>query len=376
MTLEEDGETDLAEDTEKYLTWAGVCTNIDEDTSYELRVKYFDPAQNKHYWEKVWGLRGYHKIQREYPSTVSDVRISILESNSSIDKLAGFCTSSSSNHEFGYFTLIQGICWKVYDLKKYPTIVEQQLKCTTPLPSVTKETPSSAPSLLRKTSTPSASSVTNQPIFSNPTKGSSQSSPTTQLSSYPSLTPSKKQTSSSDTSLTTIQREWLKAHNTRREDWHVSHGVSYVPLQWNEVLAEKAQIYADQLMKNNCEMEHAEGDEAYGGENLAKNEGDISLSPEGVLSLWVDQERSEKFGRNGHLTAALWRASKYVGCAISSNSKKGCHIQVCRYVATGNCNVDKKNWEDAMIADTSPCFPQVPCDSIDKKGQCEDSNRS
>jgi len=118
-------------------------------------------------------------------------------------------------------------------------------------------------------------------------------------------------------------------------------------------------------------MEHASGDDRYGGENLAYNDGGISMSPENVLTRWVDDEAPLPYGQNGHLTAALWRATHYVGCAISSSTEgRGCHIQVCRNSATGNCNINSNNWEAVMIADTSSCSPQVPCDAIDDMGHC------
>eukprot|EP01082_Thalassiosira_pseudonana_P008032 g6319.t1 g6319 contig23:191808-192444(+) len=68
---------------------------------------------------------------------------------------------------------------------------------------------------------------------------------------------------------------------------------------------------------------------------------------------------------NAHLTQALWRATKYVGCAESSKQLGGgmCRIQVCRYARAGNCNVKKSianDWFTKMLDDDSSCEPICP----------------
>lgn len=61
---------------------------------------------------------------------------------------------------------------------------------------------------------------------------------------------------------------------------------------------------------------------------------------------------------NLHLTQALWRATRYLGCGDAvKNYDDGsmCRVQVCRYVRTGNCNMgsynpkEGKNWLIPML---------------------------
>jgi hypothetical protein len=76
-----------------------------------------------------------------------------------------------------------------------------------------------------------------------------------------------------ESSMTDRDREWLVAHNVRRETWHQRHGETYVPLTWSTGLAEDALSWATDLL-NDCDIEgikHESGVEE--GENLAKNRG-------------------------------------------------------------------------------------------------------
>ena len=71
--------------------------------------------------------------------------------------------------------------------------------------------------------------------------------------------------------------------------------------------------------------------------------------------------------RNSTYTQALWRASKYVGCADSVKAIDGgyCRYQVCRYATAGNSNMGafkKANgsinwWMTPMLNDESKCGP-------------------
>ena len=78
-----------------------------------------------------------------------------------------------------------------------------------------------------------------------------------------------------DTSLTmsTRDKEYLNAHNTRRKTWHERYDKVYVPLAWSASLAKDAINYAEKLL-NDCEVDgivHEENVDS--GENLAKNRG-------------------------------------------------------------------------------------------------------
>jgi hypothetical protein len=77
------------------------------------------------------------------------------------------------------------------------------------------------------------------------------------------------------------------------------------------------------------------------GENLASNYGTGSWGkqrePDKILVRWVDNEADVGWPDNAHLTQALWRATKYVGCDVASKEFGGgmCHTQVCRYARSG-----------------------------------------
>ena len=79
------------------------------------------------------------------------------------------------------------------------------------------------------------------------------------------------------------------------------------------------------------------------GENLASNAGNGKWGairhPEKIMIRWVEKEANVGWPANAHLTQALWRATKFVGCYEHAtrykNGKGMCHIQVCRYAKPG-----------------------------------------
>jgi hypothetical protein len=137
--------------------------------------------------------------------------------------------------------------------------------------------------------------------------------------------------------LTAREEEWLTAHNTRRQYWHGHYGKSYVPLKWSGELAALSKVYAEQLLST-CDDAGIKHDPttAY-GENMAKNKGQGEwgslYSADKVVGRFVDHEVDVGYPHNYHLTQALWRASRYVGCGESEMDWNGgtCRIQVCRY---------------------------------------------
>lgn len=73
--------------------------------------------------------------------------------------------------------------------------------------------------------------------------------------------------------MSTRDKEYLAAHNTRRKTWHERYDKVYVPLTWSTSLAKDAINYAEKLL-NDCEVDgivHEENVDS--GENLAKNRG-------------------------------------------------------------------------------------------------------
>ena len=73
--------------------------------------------------------------------------------------------------------------------------------------------------------------------------------------------------------MSTRDKEYLVAHNTRRKTWHERYDKVYVPLAWSASLAKDASNYAEKLL-NDCKIDgivHEENVDS--GENLAKNVG-------------------------------------------------------------------------------------------------------
>lgn len=160
-------------------------------------------------------------------------------------------------------------------------------------------------------------------------------------------------------SLPTEAQQWLDAHNVRRQSFHTSNGVSYVPLQWSESLANSAKGYTQLLLNgfSTCHIEHNFMGDSYGGENLALITV-ATMTPNAVLSWWFEQEEFLPYPQNGHRTQVAWRATQYVGCSIGTkvmSDGKLCSIATCRYIAPGNCN-----GPGDILQSTTPCTPQCP----------------
>jgi uncharacterized protein YkwD len=165
------------------------------------------------------------------------------------------------------------------------------------------------------------------------------------------------------------QSQWLKAHNTRRKQWHQDNDVTYVPLRWSTGLASSALTWAQELIKQDYETFELNHDhETDQGENLAKNCGTGSWSlmypTDNILGRWVEEEIGLSPPHNLHLLQVLWRPTKFVGCADAMreyDNGRVCHVQVCRYAKAGNCNLGQyTDWMIPMLLDDSPCGPECP----------------
>lgn len=160
------------------------------------------------------------------------------------------------------------------------------------------------------------------------------------------------------------ESQWLSAHNIRRKQWHQDNNVSYVPLRWSMELVSNAFTWANVLIEQEYDtLELYHDKNAQEGENLAMNCGSGSWSkmrpPDNILSRWVEEEVGLSPPDNLHLTQVLWRATTRVGCAEASReygNGRTCHVQVCRYLRMGNCNMGKyDDWSIPMLLDESPC---------------------
>lgn len=155
--------------------------------------------------------------------------------------------------------------------------------------------------------------------------------------------------------------QWLKKHNSRRTQFYAQRGKGPLDLKWAPSLASSAQVYANRLIgMSGCQITHNYQSDSYGGENLAANWGSgIFAKPrtiEEVMRAWYDDEINlQSLGAKGHATQVVFRSSRYVGCASAEKNmdRSGykCFIQVCRYVAAGNCFEDPSRWEDSVMSD-------------------------
>jgi len=163
--------------------------------------------------------------------------------------------------------------------------------------------------------------------------------------------------------MTSRDKEWLNAHNSRRRKYNGGRG--YVALRWSRTLKSDAKNYAERLA-NNCRgpLTHAKG--IQDGENLAKNTGSGNwgkqYTADKIMVRWVEKELSWPYPKNAHYTQVVWRATQYVGCgeAVRNLGGQMCRIQVCRYARAGNCNVRNGNWRAEAWKDDTGCGRSCP----------------
>jgi len=131
------------------------------------------------------------------------------------------------------------------------------------------------------------------------------------------------------------------SHNTRRKAWHERHNKSYVPLKWDNPLKAEAKVWAETLLASCGKGMYHDPNTKY-GECATANLGTASFgklhTPDEIVRRYVEREENWQPPKNSHLTQALWRATKFVGCAEATKSMgegKTCHTQVCRYARPG-----------------------------------------
>jgi hypothetical protein len=115
-------------------------------------------------------------------------------------------------------------------------------------------------------------------------------------------------------------KEWIEAHNTRRQYYHeLIYVKTYIPLVWSKSLASDAQAWADAQNKGVFAQADGSGCVVYTqGRNdigqttyaywTTKNDG--LDSPEDILSCWVDDEAVLDWPENKRFVQVIWRASK------------------------------------------------------------------
>ncbi|KAL7510660.1 hypothetical protein ACHAXN_008675 [Cyclotella atomus] len=173
--------------------------------------------------------------------------------------------------------------------------------------------------------------------------------------------------------VSTREKKYLTAHNRRRKKWYAKYNLTDAPMKYSPELAKTAKAWANELL-NACGVVGIEHEDYNPfGENLAKNLGNRStfgqLYPvENIVGRWVEFEVGLPYPSNGHLTQALWRASRYLGCGEAAKPYRGgmCRVQVCRYGRAGNCDMagfdakEGENWLVPMLMDVTRCGPNCP----------------
>ena len=126
-------------------------------------------------------------------------------------------------------------------------------------------------------------------------------------------------------------QDFVDAHNVARAK------VGVAPLSWNHTIADYALKYANQQVKNNCEMEHSGG--PY-GENLAEGYG--SMTGEEAVKFWLTEKPYYNYHSNScvgdeclHYTQVVWRKSVHLGCA-RVKCHNGWMFVICSYDPPGN----------------------------------------
>ena len=173
------------------------------------------------------------------------------------------------------------------------------------------------------------------------------------------------------TSLPTLDVQYLDNHNEKRTKFYADNGLGPKNLKHSPDLKSSAQNYANKLIDisgdTRCVIQHGFDGDDYGGENLATNWGSspnlVATSPQKLLYNWYDEEIDLPYGQKAHATQIVFRSSHYVGCAQASKTLYHggkCYIYVCRYLSPGNCNMSSGSWKQRTLDDEVICSPKCP----------------
>ncbi|KAL7539703.1 hypothetical protein ACHAWF_006485 [Thalassiosira exigua] len=126
-----------------------------------------------------------------------------------------------------------------------------------------------------------------------------------------------------------------------KKSWHERYGKAYIPLKWSDALKQESKLFAEKLARSSCGLYHDQ--QNIHGENLAANSGTGSWanvrSTDSIVTRWVEDEASDRYPDNGHLTQVLWRGTQYIGCGEAERPKEvggKCHVQkIATWIVTG-----------------------------------------
>ena len=97
------------------------------------------------------------------------------------------------------------------------------------------------------------------------------------------------------------------------------------------------------------------------------------IGPKNSMVSWVDRVQN-KDPPGSTFTAAMWRPSRYIGCATliekmdpesegaidNDGNLYYCHVSICKYARPGSCDVNAENWLEKTLADRSGCGKMCP----------------
>ena len=136
---------------------------------------------------------------------------------------------------------------------------------------------------------------------------------------------------------TEMARDFLAAHNEVRKQ------VGVGPLMWSDVLAGRAQTWANSLLATGA---FAHSRNSPDGENLYDITGGTTEAG-AVVKAWADEAGDYDYAANacrkmcGHYTQIVWSDTREVGCGVARGG--GREVWVCHYNPPGNW-VGKRPW--------------------------------
>ena len=173
---------------------------------------------------------------------------------------------------------------------------------------------------------------------------------------------------------------FLDAHNSRRQVFHESQGVSFRPMAWSAELAAGASAWAKEKAKTCTTDGRVSGNYGQNSASQRLVRRDLAHTPDEIVSWWTNKFDPEQTSLGIDLkpgSAVMWRTALYVGCAAEiapiedcPETQRACFCQVtnCRYSRTTNCAVDKNNWVDSVIGDNGSMCDTVFCPGADENG--------
>jgi hypothetical protein len=175
--------------------------------------------------------------------------------------------------------------------------------------------------------------------------------------------------------MTETETKWLDGHNEARKEFHEANGLNFRPLVWSPATAKSASAWANKIVGDQCALSREQSLD-YGELTFAMITGNSYAAltePEKILNRWyhskVDYSKPSLVDDDDipglAFTQVTWLSSRYLGCAYESGPLSGgkyCHVVICRYATSGNCNCRMKagQWRAPTLADKSICTSPCP----------------